>query len=45
RGVVLIDLGALSVGIGIRDGESEVEIIGARKWFRDRAGREPVTPD
>ncbi|MBC8645787.1 MAG: hypothetical protein H7X85_01380 [Thermoanaerobaculia bacterium] len=45
RGVVLIDLGALSVGIGIRDGEGEVEIIGARKWFRDRAGREPVTRD
>lgn len=45
RGVFLIDLGALSVGIGIRDGEREVEIIGARKWFRERAGREPVTRD
>lgn len=42
RGVFLIDLGALSVGIGIHDGEREVEIIGARRWFRERAGREPL---
>ncbi|MFN2387843.1 MAG: hypothetical protein ABR576_16430 [Thermoanaerobaculia bacterium] len=42
RGVFLIDLGALSVGIGIRDGEREIEIIGARKWFREQAGREPA---
>jgi hypothetical protein len=42
RVVVLIDLGALSVGIGIRDGKREVEIIGARKWFREEAKREPL---
>jgi len=45
RAVVLVDLGALSVGIGVQGEEREVQIIGPRKWFREQTGREPRDAD
>lgn len=41
RGTFLIDLGPLSVGIGIRGKETEVQILGPKKWYREQTGREP----
>lgn len=45
RGAFLVDLGALSVGIGIQDEEREVQIIAPRKWFREKTAREPIDAD
>lgn len=40
RGTFLVDAGLLSVGIGIDGGETELDVLGARRWFRKRTGWE-----
>ena len=40
RGTFLVDAGLLSVGIGIDGGKSELDVLGARRWFRKRTGWE-----
>jgi hypothetical protein len=41
-GAFLIDSGLLSVGVGIDGGKTELDVLGPRKWFRQRAGWEPA---
>jgi hypothetical protein len=41
RGTFLVDAGLLSVGIGIDGEKSELDVLGARRWFRKRTGWEP----
>jgi hypothetical protein len=41
-GTFLIDSGLLSVGIGIDGAKTELDVLGPRKWFRQRAGWEPT---
>ena len=42
KGTFLIDSGLLSVGVGIEGGKTELDVLGPRKWFRERAGWEPA---
>jgi len=42
RGTFLIDSGLLSVGVGMDSGRTELDVLGPRKWFRERAGWEPT---
>jgi hypothetical protein len=41
-GTFLIDSGLLSVGVGIDGAKTELDVLGPRKWFRQRAGWEPA---
>jgi hypothetical protein len=41
-GTFFIDSGLLSVGVGIDRGKTELDVLGPRKWFRQRAGWEPA---
>ncbi|MEP6470643.1 MAG: hypothetical protein ABJC28_01410 [Acidobacteriota bacterium] len=41
-GTFLIDSGLLSVGVGIDGPKTELDVLGPRKWFRERAGWEPA---
>jgi len=38
RGTFLVVAGLLSVGIGIDGRETELDVLGARRWFRKRTG-------
>lgn len=38
-GAFLIDAGPLAVGVGLGGGESEVALVDARRWFRERMAR------
>lgn len=42
RGTFLIDAGALAVGVGVDGGKTELQILGPKKWFEERTGREPA---
>lgn len=42
RGTFLIDAGALAVGVGVDGGKTELRILGPKKWFEERTGREPA---
>jgi hypothetical protein len=42
RGTFLVDSGLLSVGVGIDGAKTELDVLGPRKWFRERAGWEPA---
>ena len=41
-GTFLIDSGLLAVGVGIDGPKTELDVLGPRKWFRQRAGWEPA---
>ena len=41
-GTFLIDSGLLAVGVGIDGPKTELDVLGPRKWFRQRAGWEPT---
>lgn len=41
-GTFLIDSGLVSVGIGIDGATTELDVLGPRKWFRQRAAWEPA---
>ena len=41
-GTFLIDSGLLAVGVGIDGPKNELDVLGPRKWFRQRAGWEPA---
>lgn len=38
-GAFLIDAGPLALGVGLSGGESKLELVGARSWFRDHMAR------
>jgi len=38
-GAFLIDAGPLSLGVGISGGESQLQLVGARNWFREHMAR------
>jgi hypothetical protein len=41
-GTFLVDAGLISVGIGINGGKTELDVLGPRRWFRQRTGWEPT---
>ena len=42
RGTFLIERGLLAIGVGIENEKTELRILGPRKWFEERTGREPA---
>jgi len=42
NGTFLISTGALSLGIGLNGATAEYRFLGAKRWFRERSGREPT---
>ncbi len=41
NGTFLVDAGMISVGIGINGRKTELDVLGPRRWFRQRTGWEP----
>jgi len=46
-GAFLIDAGPLALGVGLSGGESQLQLVGARTWFREHMARQetPSRPD